>query len=109
MCKQIINIKLDRNICWIELLRSNSNTWTYSTMNKQWLVLNRIIDIWLVEFYGISTTVRYIMPKPFNTYILDIVLVGFVGFHGISTFVGYLTPNHFYVNNQFYFKQFSLV
>ena len=36
-------------------------------------------------------------------------LVGwFVGFYDISTFVGYLTPNPFYVNNQFYLKQFSL-
>ena len=29
------------------------------------------------------------------------------GFYGISTFVGYLTQNPF-LNNQFYFKQFSL-
>ena len=29
-------------------------------------------------------------------------------FHGISTFAGYLTPNIFFVNNQFYFKQYSL-
>ena len=29
-------------------------------------------------------------------------------FYGISTFEGYLMPNHFYTNNQFYFKQFSL-
>ena len=32
-----------------------------------------------------------------------------VGFYGISTFVGYLCQIHFYTNNQFYFKQFSLV
>ena len=31
-----------------------------------------------------------------------------VGFYGTSTFVGYLMPNPFSVNNQFYFKQFSL-
>ena len=37
------------------------------------------------------------------------VLVGWlVGFYGISTFVGYLNKSIFYVNNQFYFKQFSL-
>ena len=30
-------------------------------------------------------------------------------FHGISTFVGYLTPNSFYTNNQFCFKEVSLV
>ena len=29
-------------------------------------------------------------------------------FGGISTFVGYLTPSPFYVNNQFYLKQFGL-
>ena len=32
----------------------------------------------------------------------------FVGFYGKSTFVGYLTPKPFYVNNQFYFKQSSM-
>ena len=32
----------------------------------------------------------------------------FVGFYGISTFVGYLKQINFYVNNQFYLKQFSL-
>ena len=31
-----------------------------------------------------------------------------VEFFGISTFVDYLTPNQFFVNNQSYFKQFSL-
>ena len=31
-----------------------------------------------------------------------------VNFYGISTFVGYLIPNPFYANSQFYFKQFSL-
>ena len=42
--------------------------------------------------------------------VLDIMvgLVWFVGFYGISTFVGYLMPNLFYVNYQFYIKQFSL-
>ena len=36
-------------------------------------------------------------------------LVGWlVGFYGISTFVGYYRQIHFYVNNQFYLKQFSL-
>ena len=33
---------------------------------------------------------------------------GLVWFYGISTFLGYLTPNPFYVNNQFYLKQFGL-
>ena len=35
-------------------------------------------------------------------------LVWFGGFYGISTFVGYLMQIHFYVNNLFYLKQFSL-
>ena len=36
-------------------------------------------------------------------------LVGWlVWFYGASTFIGYLTPSPFYVNNQLYFKQFSL-
>ena len=29
------------------------------------------------------------------------------GVYGVSTFIGYITPNPFYVNNHFYFKQFS--
>ena len=29
-------------------------------------------------------------------------------FYGTSTFVGYFMPNPFNINNQFYFKQFSL-
>ena len=33
-------------------------------------------------------------------------LVGLI--YGLSTFVGYLTQIHFYVNDQFYFKQFTL-
>ena len=39
---------------------------------------------------------------------LKMVWFGLVWFYGISTFVGYLTPNPFYVNNQFYLKQFGL-
>ena len=36
-------------------------------------------------------------------------LVGWLaGFYSISTFVGHSTPNPFYINNQFYLKQFSL-
>ena len=31
------------------------------------------------------------------------------GFYGISNFVCYLMPNPFYTNDQFYFKQFSLI
>ena len=31
------------------------------------------------------------------------------GFYDISTFVGYLTLNPFHTNNQFYFKQYSLI
>ena len=35
-------------------------------------------------------------------------LIWFVGFYGISTFVGYLTPKPFNINKQFYLKQFTL-
>ena len=42
-----------------------------------------------------------------NAYFASLFII-MVGFYGISTFVGYLTPNPFYVNNQFYFKQFCL-
>ena len=37
-----------------------------------------------------------------------LVWFGLVWFYGISTFVGYLRPDPFYVNNQFYLKQFGL-
>ena len=45
----------------------------------------------------------------FSLLILYVRLVGWMGSYGIWTFVGYLMPNPFYTNNQFYFKQFSLV
>ena len=38
---------------------------------------------------------------------VNVVAGWLVGFYGISTFVGYLTPNPSFVNNHFYFKQFS--
>ena len=38
-----------------------------------------------------------------------LMLLGWlVGFYGISTSVGYFIPNHFYTNNQFYLKQFTV-
>ena len=84
--------------------------------------------IWfgLVWFYGISTTVGYLMPNPLYTYILNIYMIwfglvlwhinycrlfnaksslyiyikyiwfGLVWFYGISTIVGYLMPNPLY-------------
>ena len=42
------------------------------------------------------------------TYVILTVGCWVVEFYGISTFVGYLMPNPFYTNNQFYFKHFSL-
>ncbi len=54
----------------------------------------KYIEFGLVGFYGISTTVGYLMPNPFNTCILNIGY-GLVGFYGISTIVGYLMPNPF--------------
>ena len=52
----------------------------------------RYIWFGFVGFYGISTTVGYLIPNPLYTYIL----FGFVGFYGISTTVGYLIPNPLY-------------
>ena len=50
--------------------------------------------IWfgLAWFYGISTIVCYLMPKPLSMYILDIWF-DLVGFYGISTIEGYLMLN----------------
>ena len=33
---------------------------------------------WLVEFYGISTIVGYLMPNPLYTYILNMIWFGWV-------------------------------
>ena len=41
----------------------------------------------LVEFYGISTIVGYLMPNPLYTYILnikDLVLLGFMAYQPLS-------------------------
>ena len=43
----------------------------------------------LVVFYGISTSVGYLMPNPLYIYI-KYTGFGWVGFYGISTIVGYL-------------------
>ena len=54
--------------------------------------------IWfgLVNFYGISTIVCYLMPNPLYSYILNMIWLGLVGFYGILTIVGYLKPNPVY-------------
>ena len=52
---------------------------------------------WLVEFYGISTIVGYIMPNPLYTQIYTkYIWFGLVWFYGISTIVGYIMPNPLY-------------
>ena len=52
-------------------------------------------DLPLIGFYGISTTVGYLMPNPVYTYILNICF-RWVGFYDISTIVCYLMPNPLY-------------
>ena len=48
-------------------------------------------------FYGISTTIDYLMPNPLYIYIyIRYILFGLVGFYGISNIVGYLMPNPLY-------------
>ena len=46
----------------------------------------------MVGFYGISTSVGYLIPNPLYTHISN--MYDLVGFYGISTIVGYLMPNH---------------
>ena len=60
---------------------------------------------------ALFSTSEYLVLSRGDKSFLVIFLVAFFfggggGGYGISTFVGYLT--HFYSNNQFYFKQFSL-
>ena len=48
----------------------------------------------LVEFYGISNIVGYLMPNPIYTYILKMYIwYDLVGLYGISTIVGHLMSN----------------
>ena len=51
----------------------------------------------VVQLYGISTIVGYLMPNPIYTY-TNILNIWFnlVGFHDISTIVGYLMLNPLY-------------
>ena len=50
-------------------------------------------SVWF-QFYGISTTVDYLMPNPLYTHISNIYMICWLfGFYGISTFVGHLMPN----------------
>ena len=61
----------------------------------------------LIPVHG-SLNGNKIIEKDLNCSWVDLFVCLF-GFYGISTFVGYLTPNpFFYVNNQFFFKEFSL-
>ena len=56
----------------------------------------KYIGFGLVGFYGISTTVGYLMPNPLYTYIVNIYDLVWFGFYGKSTLVGYLMPNPLY-------------
>ena len=51
----------------------------------------------LVEFYGISTLVGYLMPNPLKTYIKYMFWFGWVGFYRRSTIVGYFLPTPLYI------------
>ena len=68
--------------------------WLFNAKSSLYIYIK---NIWfgLVEFYGISTIVGYLMPNPFYTYILNI-LFGWDVFYGISIIVGYLRPNPLY-------------
>ena len=49
------------------------------------------------------------MPNPLYTYILDIYDLVWFGFMAYQPLLVIQRQIHFYVNNQFYFKPFSLV
>ena len=66
------------------------------TIEDSVLLISSSVQLgWVVEFYGISTIVGYLMPNPLYTYILIIYDLVCLGFYGISTIVGYLIPNPF--------------
>ena len=52
--------------------------------------------IWL-GFYGISTTIGYLMPNSIYTHLSNTYYLVWLGFYGISTIVGYLMPNPLYI------------
>ena len=67
----------------------------------------------VLEILGmLSTTSLLLLPGPLwqgvvaSNRFLGLDLFG--GFYGISNFVGYSSAIHFYVNNLFFLKQFSL-
>ena len=66
-----------------------SDTTCYSPMYGSNGSVQKLLQLGLVGFSGISTIVGYSIPNPFNTYILDIYDWVWLGFYGISTTVGY--------------------
>ena len=49
-------------------------------INKKKKRIYLVCLVWLVEFYGISTIVGYLMPNPLHTYILNIYDLVWLGF-----------------------------
>ena len=71
------------------------------------LFLRIFLSFWIENFLRIVDPLYVVIS--FGWYLFQFLMVGWlVGFDGISTFVGYLALNPFLMNNQFYFKQFSL-
>ena len=75
----------------------------------------------MVQFYGISTIVGYLMPNPLYRYVLniyDLVWLGFMAYQPLQvilllnrlyTYIKHMIPKHILNEpKQFYFKQFNL-
>ena len=77
------------------------------------LVLLNQLQFDLVWFYGISTSVGYLMPNPLYThiyiYIYILNIYDLVWFYGISSIVGYLMPNPLYTYIYIKYIWFGLV
>ena len=66
----------------------------YRLFNAKLSLYIYIKYIWFVlaGFYGISTNIRYLMPNPLYTHILNIYDLVWFGFMAYQAIVGYLMP-----------------
>ena len=58
-----------------------------TSTSEGYLMLNPVCAGWLVEFYGISNIVDYLLPNPLYTHILniyDLVWLGFMAYQPVE-------------------------
>ena len=76
-----------------------STTILNACTKKVWKLIESTtyIGFGLVEVYGRSAILGYLMSNPFPDIYIRYTGFGFVGFYGISNIVSYLMLNHFYI------------